>query len=163
MVLVTFIFHYVKDVFSRFFGWKLFVWIVLFLSFALVFFSTVSDRTTGNTLDYNLIPFHSYRAVMNGDNPEILRSNFMNAVLFYPAGLLTASLLPDKLPRLSRLLLTVLLYSFMSAGIEYLQYRYSLGNVEIDDIIHNTLGAFFGSLLGITSFRFPAVFGGSKE
>lgn len=139
------------------------MWIVLFLSFALVFFSTVSDRTTGNTLDYNLIPFHSYRAVMNGDNPEILRSNFMNAVLFYPAGLLTASLLPDKLPRWSRLLLTVLLYSFMSTGIEYLQYRYALGNVEIDDIIHNTLGAFLGSLLGITSFRFPAVFGGSKE
>ena len=36
----------------------------------------------------------SYREVWSRDNVELYRSNFTNTVLFYPAGLLGASLLP---------------------------------------------------------------------
>lgn len=39
---------------------------------------------------------------------------------------------------------TVVLACLSSAGIEYLQYRYSLGRCEVDDVIMNTLGALLG-------------------
>ena len=57
--------------------------------------ATLTDRTASATSAApELLPFHSYRAVIAGENKEILRSNFMNVVLFYPAGLLTCELLP---------------------------------------------------------------------
>ncbi len=107
---------------------------------------TVGSR--GGEGDYHvyLTPFHTYRDVMNGANPELYRSNFMNAALFYPAGLLLTSLLPKKWPGWCRCLLTAVLFGAMSGAIEYAQYRYALGNVEIDDVIHNTGGALAGSL-----------------
>ena len=110
-----------------------------------VFVATIGDRSGGN-LQINLIPFHSYREVLAGGNPEIYRSNFMNAVLFYPAGLLATALLPEKWPGWSRCILVVLVFGALSAGIEYVQYTYALGRCEIDDVIHNTLGALSGSL-----------------
>ena len=115
------------------------------LSVAAVYI-TVGSR--GGEGDYHvyLIPFHTYRDVMNGANPELYRSNFMNAALFYPAGLLLTALLPKKWPGWCRCLLTVILFAALSASIEYAQYRYVLGNVEIDDVIHNTAGALAGSL-----------------
>ena len=115
------------------------------LSVAAVYI-TVGSR--GGEGDYHvyLIPFHTYRDVMNGANPELYRSNFMNAALFYPAGLLLTSLLPRKWPGWCRCLLTAVLFGAMSGAIEYAQYRYVLGNVEIDDVIHNTAGALAGSL-----------------
>lgn len=34
----------------------------------------------------------------------------------------------------------------MSIGIEYAQYRFGLGLAEVDDVIHNALGAMLGAL-----------------
>lgn len=110
-----------------------------------VFVATIGDRS-GENLQINLTPFHSYREVLVGGNPEIYRSNFMNVVLFYPAGLLATALLPEKWPGWCRCVPVVLLLGFLSAGIEYVQYTYALGRCEIDDVIHNTLGALAGSL-----------------
>ena len=42
--------------------------------------------------------------------------------------------------------LVVILFGAMSAGIEYGQYIWQLGRVEIDDVIHNTAGALAGSV-----------------
>lgn len=119
---------------------------ILLCWIAIVIYVTVGDRTGNRTMQVNLIPFHSYREVLSGGNPEILRSNFMNAVLFYPAGLLATALLPEKWPGWSRCVLVVLLFAALSAGIEYVQYTYALGRCEIDDVIHNTAGALAGSL-----------------
>ena len=73
----------------------------------------------------------------------------MNAVLFYPAGLLATVLLPEKWPGWCRCVLVVILFGAMSAGIEYAQYFWQLGRVEIDDVIHNTAGALAGSLAAL--------------
>jgi glycopeptide antibiotics resistance protein len=132
--------------FSRAGWWK---WLVAFL--VIVFsagavLATLGTRTGGSYSEINLIPFHSYREVMAGGTREIYRSNFMNAVLFYPAGLLAAALLPEKWPRWRRILLVILFYGMLSTGIEYLQYTYALGRCEIDDVIHNTAGALAGSV-----------------
>lgn len=124
-------------------GFLLLCWI------AAVVYATLGDRSGGNTAQINLIPFHSYREVLAGGNPEIYRSNFMNAVLFYPVGLLATLLLPEKWPGWCRCILVVVLLAAMSAGIEYVQYSYALGRCEIDDVIHNTAGAFAGSLAAL--------------
>ena len=78
----------------------------------------------------------------------------MNVALFYPAGLLAASLLPKKWSGWCRCLLVVFVLTAMSAGIEFLQYRYALGRCEIDDVIHNALGALLGSLAFVCSMFF---------
>lgn len=128
--------------------------IALICCVAVVLYATVGNRSADPVREINLIPFHSYRAVLAGGNPELYRSNFMNAALFYPAGLLATSLLPQKWPGWCRCLLVVFLLSAMSTGIEYAQYRYALGQVEIDDVIHNTAGALAGSLAALL---FPPV------
>ena len=115
-------------------------------SLAAAFLVTIGNRGGGSDYQINLVPFHTYREVMNGGHPDIYRTNFMNAALFYPAGLLLTSLLPQKWPGWCRCLLTAVLFGAMSGAIEYVQYHYALGNVEIDDVIHNTGGALAGSL-----------------
>lgn len=68
---------------------------------------------------------------------------------FYPAGLLSASLLPKKWHLAWRMLLVTVVFAALSAGIEYIQYAYALGKVEIDDVIHNAFGALLGCICGI--------------
>lgn len=127
--------------------WKLALLFGLTLWAAVVFCITVSGRNAYNAVTHSLVPFHSYWELINGGNPEILRSNFMNIALFYPAGLAFMSLLPRQLSSWCRILLTLALFAVLSSGIEYCQYAGALGNAEADDVIHNTLGAFLGSLL----------------
>ena len=132
-------------------------WLILSVVLALVAtitYTTLGNRSGGGNLAHAFLPFHSYREVWNGGNPEIYRSNFMNVVLFYPAGLLATSLLPKKWPGWCRCLLVVLVLTAMSAGIEFLQYHYALGRCEIDDVIHNALGALLGSLAFVCSMFF---------
>lgn len=86
-----------------------------------------------------LIPFYSYYAAFSAGQWELLRECFMNVVLFYPAGLLAWELLPRK-----RTWLLLLCLAVLSLAIEGVQYRLVLGLAEMDDVIHNTLGAFLG-------------------
>lgn len=50
-------------------------------------YATLGTRNETQMVQINLAPHHSYRKVWNSDNVELYRSNFMNTVLFYPAGL----------------------------------------------------------------------------
>lgn len=122
---------------------------VFFLAWlAVIAAATLMDRTSGTlSLNPELIPFHSYRAVLNGENKEILRSNLMNVILFYPAGLLTYELLPRDWRRAQKLILTMVLFALLSAGIEVCQYYFALGQAEVDDVIHNTLGTLIGAMV----------------
>lgn len=122
---------------------------LLFLAWlAVIAVATLSDRTPGLIpAEPELLPFHSYRAVMAGGNKEILRSNFMNVILFCPAGLLACELLPKSWDRAKRVVLVAALFALVSAGIEFCQYHFVLGQAEIDDVIHNALGALIGALI----------------
>lgn len=132
--------------FARAWWWQFIVAFLLLAAYVGVIYTTLGARTSGENWKINLIPLHSYREVIQGGNIEILRSNFMNAVLFYPIGLLTTALLPEKWSEWIRCVLTILLCVVLSVGIEYVQYTYALGRCEIDDVIHNMLGALAGSL-----------------
>ena len=122
---------------------------LLFLAWlAVIAVATLTARTPGLIPTApELIPFHSYRAVMAGENKEILRSNFMNVVLFYPAGLFACELLPKSWSRAKRVILVAVLFALVSAGIEFCQYHFALGQAEVDDVIHNALGALIGALI----------------
>ena len=122
---------------------------LLFLAWlAVIAVATLTDRTPGIIpAEPELIPFHSYRAVIAGENKEILRSNFMNVVLFYPAGLFACELLPKSWSQAKRIILVAVLFALVSAGIEFCQYHFALGQAEVDDVIHNALGAHIGALI----------------
>ena len=136
----------------RFLGKTRFWRVAIALLFSAWFMVTVTSTLICRKPEINagepqLIPFHSYRAVRSGGNKELLRSNFMNIVLFYPAGLLLFELLPRSRKRITRIFIVVGLLAAMSAVIEICQYRYALGVAEMDDVMHNTIGAFLGALV----------------
>lgn len=119
---------------------------LLVLWAGMVLLTTVLIRNNSGSSVFSLLPLHSYREVLAGGNPEILRSNFMNVVLFFPAGLMIGSLLSERMPYGRRLLAAAVLCFHFSLGIELTQYFCALGRGEVDDILHNTLGALLGCL-----------------
>lgn len=119
---------------------------ILILWIAATLWVTVFSRSPRSVSSPEFIPFHSYRKLFATGIAEIFRSNFMNIALFYPGGLLAASLLPEKWPRGQKVLTVLLSFALFSVMIEYAQFRYALGESEIDDVIHNTFGAFIGAL-----------------
>lgn len=122
--------------------------LLLFAGWMLVILLGTLGRRGGACPAPILTPFHSYYAALALGERELLRECFMNAVLFYPAGLLAWELLPQSWPVSKRLLLTAAAFAALSAGIEVCQYLLSLGQAETDDVIHNTLGAALGALTG---------------
>ena len=122
--------------------WRLLSGMVLLLWAVAVLYITVLSRSSGIRGSFQLVPLHSYRQVLATRNPELLRSCFMNALLFYPAGVLGAMLLPRTRRSILWLVLGAALFSL---AIELLQFHLHLGNGEIDDILHNTLGAWLGA------------------
>lgn len=104
-----------------------------------VLYQTLGGRQAGTERAFQL-PFQSYAEVLSGGRRELLRSNFMNALLFFPAGLLGWELLPRTISPLKKVLWVTAAALLLSLSIECLQYFRMLGLAESDDVIHNTLG-----------------------
>lgn len=136
--------------------WHLLLGLLLICWAAAVTYTTLSSRSDGQSFICHMTIFHSYGEILNGGNPEILRSNFMNIVLFYPAGLIIGMLLPRKWPSWLRCTLVTLLLAAMSIGIECAQYHFALGRCEIDDVLHNSAGALLGVLLSLYAIKYAA-------
>lgn len=120
---------------------------LLFWSFAVSWNTLAGRESVLDNSASSLIPFHSYYVVFTGGERELLRCNFMNVVLFYPAGLLVCALLPKRWRRGKKVLFVAGLLALVSVGIEFCQYQFALGQAEVDDVIHNTLGALIGALV----------------
>ena len=132
--------------------WNAAVIAVLTLWTVAVLAQTVLFRTPDPGYAAIWAPLQSYRAVWTGTgNKELLRSNFMNAALFYPAGLLLASLLPKKFHKATAILTVMTAAAMLSGAIEYTQYHWHLGIAQTDDILHNT----FGATLGAAALHIP--------
>ena len=128
--------------------------VFLLAGLALIYFQTIYGRTaTQAQMTPMLDLFHTYRALLAGGDREILRMNFMNTILVCPAGLFLCELLPKKWNGLLRLFLTTVLLGAICGAIEYCQYFLALGQAEIDDVFHNTLGAFLGALVCLYPWR----------
>lgn len=135
--------HWLK----RWRAWRAAVFCLLLIGLAAILWSTIWSRTPDETArETVLIPFYSYYTVLIGGEPELLRSNFMNVLLFYPAGLFAGVLLPRGWPIPKKVLCVAALFGILSVGIEFAQYFCQIGRAEMDDVIHNTLGASLGGL-----------------
>lgn len=99
-------------------------------------------------------PFQQIYSLTHGGNPEILRSIWMNILLFIPGGVILPELLPTKWRNRSKMILTVILAMLFSLGIELAQWHWRLGQAETDDVIANTLGALLGSVVCISGNYF---------
>ncbi len=124
--------------------WKIFNLCFALLALLAVLYTTFLTRSAASSV-IRMIPFHSFE--MAKSNPEMYRTMMMNVFLFLPFGLFVGSLMPKKLPAVLEIVLTFLLGIAFSVGIEYVQYKYSLGICEIDDIICNSFGVLMGSLV----------------
>ena len=109
-----------------------------------ILYTTVFGRAVGAETGVHLTPFDSYRQYFAGENNEFLRANFMNALLFAPFGMFLFSALPRKWNPAVKLILITLVGCGVSCGVEYLQFIRGCGEVEADDVIHNTLGMLIG-------------------
>ena len=95
--------------------------------------------------------------------PEMVRSLLLNILLFTPLGAAAVYLLPERLSVIRRILLTVVLCLALSICVEGIQYRISLGNAEMDDVLCNTAGALIGSLaLPLDRGIMRRIFGGAR-
>lgn len=155
ILLATVAFFILRHLLGNTMYWKAGIPILLLCWVAVILFATLGQRTEGvNFSGPVLTPFISYYAVLKGETKELLRSNFMNIVLFYPAGLLVCEILPKHRKRLWKVVLITTVFALVSFGVEYAQYRFGLGQAEIDDVIHNTVGALIGSLVCGVSKKF---------
>ena len=126
--------------------WKPLMAMLLLAWAAAVAAQTVMGRDSDGG-DLILMPLHSYREAIWGGRRELLRSNFMNAFLFYPPGLIGWELLPARMRPKYKMLILLLAALTMSLTIESLQYLGNLGLAETDDVIHNTLGTALAAIL----------------
>ena len=107
-----------------------------------ILYATILTRTPG---DYDVV-LRPFATLMEAkDQPELYREMLMNVFLFFPLGLTLSNALPRRWNRWLRIGVTTLAGCLLSAGIEYAQYRFSLGMAETDDVLCNTLGALLGA------------------
>ena len=111
---------------------------ILFL--ALVLYRTIFSRVP-DVMELRLIPFSSFARAQT--NREVYRSMLMNVFLFVPQGLSLPFVLRGTAAK--RLWLTALIAFTLSASIEAIQFAFSLGMVETDDVLCNTVGAALGA------------------
>ena len=124
-------------------GWWKTTNIVLALgSVGLILYSTILTREVGER-EVMLIPFHFLTRVPT-DN-EAIRTVLMNLFLFFPLGLTAGRGLCDKLSPVKRVAFVTAIGLLLSVTVESIQYVFELGNVEADDLIANTAGAWLGA------------------
>ena len=109
---------------------------------AAILYITVFSRG-GSVHTLILEPFAAIKSAAR--QPEAYRTLLMNILLFFPLGLALSNALPQRWNCFGRAAITTFVGCILSACVEYIQYRYSLGVAETDDVICNTFGAFLGA------------------
>ena len=104
----------------------------------LLYCSTVIFRKVLSESKFNLIPFWSYRAYLDGKE-FYLAENIMNVAVFVPVGLLFGITMCGR-----NAWAALLVGAGLSVGIEGLQFVFKKGFTEVDDVMHNTLGCMIG-------------------
>ena len=129
---------------------------------SLVFASTVLLRTTEHASGLSLVLFSTYTQALGGNRTYIFEI-LENIVLFVPAGIALGYLCRASTVVADRhddIVKATFDYSFaggtfenviaiagtalFSVGIEFMQYIYSVGVCELDDVFSNTLGILVG-------------------
>ena len=125
---------------GRYFTWLLFCEYVFLVVGMTVFFRHTSTKA----MVYP--PFWSYASVCRDGDMTVLHEIILNVVLFVPLGFLWG-IPSSKWPRKWQWFGTMVLGVCLSGVIELLQYCFKRCFVELDDVIHNTLGCLIGFVL----------------
>jgi glycopeptide antibiotics resistance protein len=108
----------------------------------LVFASTVFSRTATSQYTYELIPFWSYRKILQGSE-SLFWEDIFNVLMLLPVGIFVPIVITGG--EKERLFFRVLRIGFLiSFTIEILQLVMKRGLFEFDDMFHNTLGVAIG-------------------
>ena len=148
LICATVIYHLLRKLFEKHVWWRSAVRVTFLLYCAVIITATVVSREC-DIIEPSLMPFASYLEMKASGNVEIIRSNFMNVVLFYPAGLLLCESISKRVKPGIRVAASVLTGAVGSVVIEVIQYSFSLGKAETDDVIHNTLGMLLGAVFAL--------------
>lgn len=109
-------------------------------------YTTIFSRTERSCVAF-LEPFHQLKVLLTGGPKELIRSAWMNVLLFVPGGLLLYELMPSNKHNGSNALFVFIAFTGMSFCIEVAQWYWRLGQAEADDIICNTIGALIGIII----------------
>lgn len=105
----------------------------------LLFASTVIFRAVRSVRKFDFSPFWSYRAIIDGSEPQLLSENIMNIIVFIPIGVLAGAVY-----RGMNWMRALVIGLCLSVGIEVMQFVFRKGFSEVDDVMHNTLGCVLG-------------------
>ena len=125
--------------------------LVLFILTALaILYVTVLSRSKVPAAHSYLTPFSTFeRAKTSG---ELYNFLLMNIIMFLPIGFTLPFVLKGKAH--ARILWTIFSGFLFSVLIEALQGIFSVGYVDVDDVIANTLGTAIGSLSYLMTLLF---------
>ncbi len=123
--------------------------VISFFMYTCLFVSiTLLSRIGTDIIETSLVPLYPYYGILtkdwNGEGFYIAQMLIGNVILFMPLGIVFSLLFKGKKKKLSMVVFCALV---ISLGIEVMQYSFRLGTFEVDDLIHNTLGAVFGLLI----------------
>lgn len=138
---------------------RLAVWL-LFLIYCIGYLQvTILSREPGTGVNVSLIPFKTYSCLfevqvettteVNGVTAAFLSGILpitgliLNVLLFYPLGYMLTILFPALKPWY-----VILIGASVSVATEGIQYLFTMGWCETDDVIHNTLGTAIGAIMG---------------
>ncbi len=95
-----------------------------------------------------LVPFYSYYLIATKGwhymSLYVAEEVLGNVLLFTPLGIIVSQLIKRK----TNWCFALIIGAIVSLAIEFYQFKSGIGTFEIDDIIHNCLGAVFGCLAG---------------
>lgn len=134
--------HFIKDKNKNFISL-----VALLISVFLILAITVLSRDFGTVRELSLTPFASWSDYFKGSNAEFLRTNIFNMLLFMPFGASLYAVGYTKISPKNCIIITVAASLVLSVSVESAQFLLQCGETEIDDVIHNVLGAVLGVLL----------------
>lgn len=104
---------------------------------------TLLNRIPGKQYMIEPVPFWSYWEILMNHDAALFMQVIGNVVVFLPWGVL----LPCLMKKEESLKYVAISACFLSMTIEGIQAVGKLGLCEVDDVIHNTLGAVLGYLV----------------
>lgn len=111
---------------------------------------SVFIRFGGATREVVLEPFRSLKFYFHTGYEEWIRVIVMNIAMFYPLGCVYACFNKNKKTKPWMFFVFAFLFS---TAIEAVQYAFSLGVSETDDVINNTIGAVLGYSITYLFYR----------
>ena len=115
------------------------LFIALAASLAIILWTTLFSRIGADSRHF-YPPFWSYKAMLNGSVKSLVE-NIGNIILFIPIGVIPALFFPVGIKK------SLLIGFAVSLLIECSQWFFWLGSFELEDLLHNTIGAGIGAVI----------------